>query len=116
MVIATADFPGRNGWYEQTGYIASEHAALDDNGDGSASRLPLSPDSEDGVVAATIYIEGAGAQVANGVYTEAIAAVEAWKTQKSTVEVEEYWATLEEFLLKAARANPRRQKDSAASP
>ena len=104
------------GWYEQTGYIASEHAVFDDNGDGALTRIPLEASSEDGAWAATIYIEGAAGLIVHGPYEEAIAAVEAWKAKKSTVDGGEYWTQLETLLLNAARLNPRRQSAAGSSP
>jgi len=103
---------GTAAWYEKEGLIATENALLDDNGDGRGSRLPCDPaGSGDGTFAHGVYV-GEGPGPVRGDYAGAIAAVEAWKAQRDSVAEAEYWDTLEQLLLEAARLHP----DGAGTP
>jgi hypothetical protein len=99
-------------WYEKEGYIATEHAVLDDNGDGTGSLLPLSVGKGDAGVdggLATQEFLGADSRWQgddHAAYATAIAAVEAWKGKKGEVDEVTYWSTLEQLLLKAAKLYP----------
>jgi len=106
-------------WYETEDFVVTENALLDDNGDALGSRLPLAVDEipKDGAVANALVLRrdpaAAGADPAKyAAYREAIAAVEAWKASKSTVDEATYWNKLEELLLHAARLN----RDLSAVP
>lgn len=102
-------------WYAGEGYILTEHALLDDNGDGRGRRLPLVAEDDgqaaaDGDIAGTVvlkqspvYAKSDPALVAR--YRAAVASVKAWTDGKETVEEAAYWARLEELLLAAARLN-----------
>lgn len=101
-------------WYESEGYIATEHALLDDNGDGLGTRLPLDPaavgESPDGRLASALIVKPSAARAAADPalvarYDEAIAAVKALRAKKDTMDRDEYWAELEALLLEAARLN-----------
>ncbi len=99
------------------GLIATEHAILDDNGDGLGTRLPL---AQDNVKESTAAIDGASAETcyikdlhypehvpADLVlaYRTAIDKVESLKKAKSTLDEAEYYARLEALLLEVARTN-----------
>jgi len=100
-------------WYESEDFVITENALLDDNGDALGSRLPLdvgNAETKDGALANSIVLRsdavGAGSDPARlAAYRDAIAAVEAWKRSKGTVEEARYWDTLESLLLEAARLN-----------
>ncbi len=109
-------------WYEREGLIATEHAILDDNGDGLGSRLPIETfelsgeddtgDGEllDGVLARICYIKDYGfhpgvPQELIDRYLSALEEVGELKADKAQLEEAAYYARLEKILLKAARAN-----------
>ena len=111
-------------WYVGQGLLATEHALLDDNGDGLGSRLPLQAPpgtviDEEGNTQVAVF-DGARADecfLKNfafpdhvpreliDTYLAAIEKVEALKKEKGTLEEAEYYARLESLLLDAARAN-----------
>ena len=106
-------------WYDAEDFVVTEIAHQDDNGDALGSRLPLVLDEgpKDGAVARALVLRSdpiaAGADPTKlAAYREAIAAVEAWKASKSTVDETTYWNKLEELLLHAARLN----RDLSAAP
>jgi len=106
-------------WYESEGLILSEHALLDDNGDGLGTRLPIdssgiadqSADSPgDGRLAASVWIKELvfPAHVPEDLiaaYQAALERVEAFKEKKAELPADEYYERLEELLVRAARAN-----------
>jgi len=101
-------------WYEREGYIATEHALLEDNGDGRGSRLPLEASdapSRDGALAAEMVMRQdarlAGVdpeQLAR--YGRAIERVKALTAAKDSLDRDLYWEKLEGLLLEAAQLNP----------
>lgn len=99
-------------WFDQEGLILTEHALLDDSGDGVGSRLPvaLGAEEDDGRIASQIFL--GGHRVSAPDYNTAIEAVEAWKARKDEITPEAYWDRLEQLLLDAARLHP----DGASSP
>lgn len=105
--VAAADTAA---WYESEGYIQSEHAILDDTGDGQGVRLPvtLAEADKDGARASQQYIAelpqvDAARQAA---YETALASVAAWRAQKESMEPTAYWTELERLLLDVARNYP----------
>ena len=109
-------------WYTSEGLLATEHAILDDNGDGLGSRLPIEAfgltaeeDADewellDGALAAQCYIKDyrfhpSVPQVLIDTYLSALDEVESLKADKVGLEEDAYFARLEEVLLRAARAN-----------
>lgn len=111
-------------WYTTEGLIATEHAILDDNGDGFGSRLPielldLSMEEEksangneflDGAFARQCYIkeysfDPSVPRELIDTYLAALDEVTALKTEKSQLAEEAYYAQLEKLLLNAARTN-----------
>ncbi len=109
-------------WYEREGLLATEHAILDDNGDGLGSRLPIEAfdlgsdedagDTEilDGALARRCYIKDYRfhpkvPQELIDRYLSALEEVEGLKDEKLQLAEDVYYARLEELLLKAARAN-----------
>ena len=97
--------------FEEGGLIATEHAQLDDNGDGAGSDFE-DEDDLDGALARTVFLSRAGARAVDaevaadpelaGLYVkrqeleERIAALTALK---ETMEAEQYEAELEELLV-----------------
>ena len=81
--------------------------------DALGSRLPLDDAVsavKDGALADSIVLRQdtaeTGADPAKlAAYREAIVAVEAWKSSRSSVDEATYWSKLEELLLQAARLN-----------
>lgn len=112
-----AELTGR--WYEEQGYIVSETALLEDNGDHLGSRLPIAPPAEDedpdtldGVSSSAVWLlpfpvpEGVPAGLLER-YVELLATIDTIKGQKATLSSEEYYNTLEEKLIEAARVNQK---------
>jgi len=112
-------------WYSTEGLIATEHAILDDNGDGLGSRLPieifdLSTEEDEDNTGGDEFLDGALArqcyikdysfhpsvpQELIDTYLSALVEVETLKGEKLQLAEEAYFAQLEELLLKAARTN-----------
>lgn len=111
-------------WYVSEGLIATEHAILDDNGDGLGSRLPIeviavASDADadvdvdeflDGSVARECYIKDYSfhpgvPQELIDTYLAALDSVKALRLNKAELAEDAYFARLEEILLTAARAN-----------
>jgi hypothetical protein len=106
-------------WYTGSNLIATEHAILDDNGDGLGTRLPIlsvlteatDPDvAIDGGLAGSIYLkdysfpEAAPKELIDR-YLAALDAVAGLRSRKTEMPEGEYLAELERILLDAARAN-----------
>lgn len=111
-------------WYSSETLIATEHAILDDNGDGLGTRLPIDPmlneappgapplaaDQIDGALAKQIYLkdysfpENAPQELIAS-YLAALDEVKSLRGRKSGMAEADYYAQLEALLLKAARAN-----------
>jgi hypothetical protein len=105
------------GWYTSEGLIATEHAILDDNGDGLGTRL-FNPDAVDleqtelldGALAARVYLKDFSfpdtvPQDLIDAYLAALNEVDLWKEKKTSLDRTEYYAGLEQRLLSAARLN-----------
>lgn len=105
------------GWYTSEGLIPTEHAILDDNGDGLGTRL-FNPDpaeterSEafDGQLAAKVYLKDFSfpdtvPQELVDQYLAALDEIEIWKEKKDALERTAYYDGLEKRLLDAARLN-----------
>ena len=98
-------------WYTSEGLISTEHALLDDNGDGLGTRLPIEPGANaDGANARTCYVKdytfppSVSAELI-AEYKSSLAAVEALTAKKAEMDAPAYYAELERLLVKAARAN-----------
>lgn len=108
-------------WYEQQGIILTEHALLDDNGDGLGTRLvseeevafgamPAIEQGEDGALAARIFLkdfqfpDGAPPELVQR-YLALLNDVEELKLEKSALDEDEYLRRLEALLVEAARAH-----------
>lgn len=119
-------------WYSSRNLLATEHAILDDNGDGLGSRLPIAayfeesddPDTAlvfDGSLADSIYLkdyvfpEDAPRELID-TYLAALDDVEALKKEKDSMPESEYYAALEKLLIKAARANREIRSYADISP
>lgn len=122
-------------WFEDQGYLVTEHPLIDDNGDGLGTRLI--PETE-GDPTATEYVAGEGvaldgalagryflkdfsfppevpAQLADH-YIETLDAVEILKDEKSEHQPEAYRALMEPLLIEAARTHRRIREIMAQSP
>lgn len=121
-------------WYMSEGLLATEHAILDDNGDGLGSRLPIeiivttSGDEEvmesdellDGRLASLFYIKDYQfhpdvPRDLVDVYLATLDEVEGLKADKLEQSEEAYFTELERLLVKAARANREIRSYGAAS-
>ncbi len=106
-------------WYTASTLIATEHAILDDNGDGLGTRLPISAVLDeggpvdaaiDGELAGNIYLkdysfpEAAPKELIDR-YLSTLDAVAALRARKAELAEADYYAQLETLLLDAARAN-----------
>lgn len=98
--------------FENDGLIPSEHAILDDNGDGLGVRLPLEsePESQDGSLAAACLLKDYqfppdAPQDLITAYQGALESLDALKKQKASLPESDYYARLKSILLQAARAH-----------
>jgi hypothetical protein len=102
--------------YERDGQLLTEHAVLDDDGDGKGSDAPGQPGT-DGALARTLFISAAGSQAAPGtdadpelralidarrVLEDRIAAL---KASKEKADPAQYASDLEQLLIDLARTN-----------
>ena len=100
-------------WYKQKNRLATEHALIDDNGDGVGHEEAT---AGDGALAKTLYLDsktveqaGADAELAQ-LLTERQRleeAVEKLKARKSELKAEEYDAMLETLLVELATVNQK---------
>ncbi len=119
-------------WYASENLLATEHAILDDNGDGLGSRLPIAayfdegrdPDAAlvfDGSLADQIYLKDYAfpddaPQELIDTYLSALKQVEGLKQKKDQMAETDYYAELERLLLEAARANRDIRSYAGAPP
>lgn len=98
-------------WYKQKNRLATEHALIDDNGDGTGHETAA---GGDGSLAKVVYLdskpmaEAAGdAELARllGEKQRLEEAVEKLKSQKASMKAEEYEAALEKLLVDLAEVN-----------
>lgn len=100
-----------NSYFEQKGVIVTEHALLDDNGDGKGH-----PKAEegDGALAKTTYFDSLPQQQAGGdpvlaqLFSEKLrleGAVEQLKARKTQMKEDEYEAELEKVLIELAKTS-----------
>lgn len=100
-------------WYKQKSRLATEHALLDDNGDGTGHEKE---ESGDGAIAKTTYLDSKTLAEANA-DAEVIKwledkqqleiDIEKLKARKSDLKIEEYEAELERLLVELAKTNRR---------
>ena len=112
--------------YESDNRLLTEHALLDDNGDGEGSTEP-SLESADGATAAQIFLEPATSQVVDAATDPELAAlyetrrdlegaVAALRARRDQMPAEEYEQELERLLLELARTNRRIREHEGGSP
>jgi len=103
--------------YLEAGLIATEHAVLDDNGDGLGTRLYLRPEMEpetkapetpDGKLARSAFLKDFtfpkdAPQKLVADYLSVMTQVEALSAKKTAMEKGDYYGQLEQLFLKAAR-------------
>ncbi len=99
-------------WYEGQGLLATEHALLDDNGDGRGTREP-GPGGTDGTLAGRVYFgrwpeDTAGTGTPGGQALQARMEELRWlidelRARKEQEDPEEYAARMEELLIELAR-------------
>ncbi len=102
-------------YYSSEGNIQTEHALLDDNGDGQGHLIP-GPDNGDGLLARSTYLDaGPAALSAEGPERQKLALeaqslekqVEALKYAKSGMPEAEYEKKLEDLLLRLSQVNAK---------
>ncbi len=100
-------------WYKEKNRLATEHALLDDNGDGTGHEKE---ESGDGAIAKTTYLDSkslaeasADAEVIKWLEDkqQLEVAIEKLKARKSDMKLEEYEAELERLLVELAKTNRR---------
>ena len=108
-------------WYLSQGLLPTEHALLDDNGDGVGTRFPILLDTTtshgeastkktDGDTAKTCWLKSytfpkqAPPELVKR-YVSTLEAIEQLKQAKSTLDEKDYYKQLEALLLTAARTN-----------
>ena len=122
------------GWYLTEGFVPTEHALIDDNGDKRGSRLPLGIAFEetevrsgslpevplDGALATKSFLKdyvfpanATPEQIAR--YVEALDEVATLKKRKAAMAVEEYYQMLEALLVEAATANRLIREETTSS-
>jgi hypothetical protein len=98
-------------WYKQKDRLATEHALIDDNGDGVGHEEAA---AGDGALAKVTYLDSKPMEQASGDVELAEllkrreqleAAIEKLKTRKSEMKTEEYEAELERLLIDLAKVN-----------
>jgi chorismate mutase len=98
-------------WYQKEGRLATEHALIDDNGDGTGHQKA---EAGDGALAKTTYFDSLPAQQAAGdaelvkLFAERArleGEVEQLKARKEQMKDEEYEAALEKLLVELAKVN-----------
>lgn len=111
-------------WYSSETLIATEHAILDDNGDGLGTRLPVDPtlneappgapplaaEQIDGALAKEVYLKdysfpANAPKELIASYLAALDEVKSLRARKGGMADAEYYSQLEALLVKAARAN-----------
>lgn len=110
-------------WYIGNGYISTEHALIEDNGDGLGTRLtwdmvagfdPTDPKNaeRDGALAQVCYLknysfpEGTPQEWIDA-YLKALDDVRELKARKTELDTSAYYDELEQLFLRAARANAK---------
>lgn len=111
--------------YEEQNLLLTEHALLDDSGDGEGSDEP-SRDGEDGTLASAFVLEPSPTSLAEGdpvlraLYEERLALEEEVRELNAIsdqLEAEEYQSSLESLLLELAELNQRiRQMEEGENP
>jgi hypothetical protein len=102
-------------YYTSEGNLRTEHAVLDDNGDALGQSNP-SPESGDGLLARTTFLDTEASTPVKGSWTpeqqklaleaqELMKQIEALKYKKPEMTDSEYEKKLEDLLLKLARIN-----------
>ncbi len=107
-----------NAWFVGEGLIATEHAILDDNGDGLGTRLPIEglgesdirEEGSDGILAAVTYLKEYSfdptvPQELINTYVETLDLIFQLKREKESIEPDAYYAELERLLIIVAKAN-----------
>ena len=98
-------------WYTGEGYVATEHALLDDNGDGLGTRLAeMDSVGADGKEAARCFVMDYRAPAGTppeqvDAYRAAMDEVQALIAQKAEMDSAAYFGELESRLVRAARLN-----------
>jgi len=106
--------------FEETNHLATEHALLDDTGDGQGHRLEDLEAAGEGNLAAVTYLKRRTALLASvsGADREAVATmlreremierdIADLKSRKGTLEEDRYYASLETLFVRLARLNDR---------
>ncbi len=102
-----------DGFYKQENRLVTEHALLDDNGDGTGHQKA---EAGDGALARTTYFDSLPAQLAGGdeelkkLFAEKSrleSEVEQLKARKEQMKTEEYEAALEKLLIELAQVNQK---------
>jgi len=102
-----------NDWYEQQTRLVTEHALIDDNGDGVGHQKA---EAGDGALAKTTYFDSLPAQQAGGdeelkkLFGEKArleGEIEQLKARKDQMKAEEYDAALEKLLIELAQVNQK---------
>jgi hypothetical protein len=103
------------GSFEQAGQLATEHALIEDNGDGSPTRFDDLNDAQDGGLAARTYLQAPQAiasvdDAARPLFQEKELleqSIGALKREKATMDEDIYYAELESLFIQLARLNER---------
>lgn len=107
--------------FEDEGHLATEHALIDDTGDGRGHRLEELEQGGEGQLAAVTYVQRQAARA--GVSREQLQrkgdlerAIAALKARKQEMAENAYYAELEGLFVQLARLNDRIEAQQAASP
>jgi hypothetical protein len=112
--------------YEAENRLLTEHAVLDDDGDGVGSAEPGRAGS-DGSLARTFFLRGGAGEVVLEATDPELrtllerrrsleARIEALKAERATMDAERYEAELEKLLLELARTNQAIRRQEASKP
>lgn len=109
------------GHFEREGHLATEHALIDDSGDGQGTRLEELRDSADGHLAEVTFLRRPSLEGVTGILArmqqdkEGIErGIAALKSRKASMNVNAYYDELEVLFVRLARLNNSMDRERAA--
>lgn len=108
--------------FEESGQLATEHAVLDDNGDGTPVRIDQLEGADDGHLAFATFIRGQSLLAADPAQLPLLrerqsieAQIAEVKGRKSQMQVDVYYDQLKDLFVQLARVNDRIEGQTGAS-
>lgn len=105
--------------FEEAGQLATEHALLEDDGDGAPTRFDALDDAQDGALAAATYLRAPSAIASAGEAAGPLLreketlerSIAELKREKAAMDENAYYAELESLFVRLARLNQRIERD-----